>query len=91
MRFGAFRLLSMVVLARVAVALVVGGGVLRDGQVLRDLWLLPVAGLYGIGVLGLELRGGYGGLARGGVLVAGWAARTGLLNRCPDSLPDSNH
>jgi len=36
-----FTLLSLVVLARVAVALCVGVGVLRDGQVLSDLWLLP--------------------------------------------------
>jgi ceramide glucosyltransferase len=37
-----FSLLSLVSVARVAVALTVGVGVLRDGQVLRDLWLLPV-------------------------------------------------
>jgi len=37
-----FTLLSLVAVARVAVALSVGVGVLRDGQVLRDLWLLPV-------------------------------------------------
>ena len=37
-----FSLLSLVCVARVAVALTVGVGVLRDGQVLRDLWLLPV-------------------------------------------------
>src|SRR6202041_2839072 len=37
-----FSLLSVVALARVAVALNVGVGVLRDGQVLRDLWLLPL-------------------------------------------------
>lgn len=37
-----FTLLSLVVLARVALALSVGVGVLRDGQVLRDLFLLPV-------------------------------------------------
>lgn len=37
-----FTLLSVVVLARVAVALSVGVGVLRDEQVLRDLWLLPL-------------------------------------------------
>ena len=35
-------LLSLVLLARVALALNVGVGVLRDGQVLRDLWLLPL-------------------------------------------------
>jgi ceramide glucosyltransferase len=41
-------LLSIVVLARVAVALSVGVGVLRDGQVLRDLWLLPLRDLFGL-------------------------------------------
>jgi len=35
-------LLSLVCVARVAVALTVGVGVLRDDQVLRDLWLLPL-------------------------------------------------
>ena len=35
-------LLSAALLVRVAVALNVGVGVLRDGQVLRDLWLLPL-------------------------------------------------
>ena len=44
-----FSLLSIVVLARVAVALSVGVGVLRDGQVLRDLWLLPVRDFCGLG------------------------------------------
>ncbi|MDE3104454.1 MAG: bacteriohopanetetrol glucosamine biosynthesis glycosyltransferase HpnI [Acidobacteriota bacterium] len=37
-----FSLLSVVLLARVAVALNTGVGILRDGQVLRDLWLLPL-------------------------------------------------
>ncbi|HXB61912.1 MAG TPA: bacteriohopanetetrol glucosamine biosynthesis glycosyltransferase HpnI [Acidobacteriaceae bacterium] len=37
-----FSLLSLVCVARVAVALTVGVGVLRDEQVLRDIWLLPV-------------------------------------------------
>src|SRR5271154_1668835 len=41
-------LLSLALLARVAVALMVGVGVLRDGQVLRDLWLLPVRGCFGL-------------------------------------------
>ena len=41
-------LLSLVLLARVAVALNVGVGVLRDGQVLRDLWLLPVRDCFGL-------------------------------------------
>ncbi|MBS1816138.1 MAG: bacteriohopanetetrol glucosamine biosynthesis glycosyltransferase HpnI [Acidobacteria bacterium] len=37
-----FTLLSLALLARVAVALTVGVGILRDGQVLRDIWLLPL-------------------------------------------------
>jgi ceramide glucosyltransferase len=44
-----FSLLSVVLLARVAVALSVGIGILRDGQVLRDLWLLPLRDLFGLG------------------------------------------
>ena len=44
-----FALLTMVVLARVSVALAVGVGVLGDGQVLRDLWLLPVRDFLGLG------------------------------------------
>jgi ceramide glucosyltransferase len=44
-----FTLLSIVLLARVAVALSVGVGILRDGQVLRDLWLLPLRDLFGLG------------------------------------------
>jgi ceramide glucosyltransferase len=43
-----FSLLSLALLARVAVALMVGVGVLRDGQVLRDLWLLPVRDCFGL-------------------------------------------
>lgn len=43
-----FALLSLVLLARVSVALVVGVGVLGDGQVLRDLWLLPLRDLFGL-------------------------------------------
>jgi ceramide glucosyltransferase len=43
-----FSLLSIIVLARVAVALSVGVGVLRDGQVLRDLYLLPLRDLFGL-------------------------------------------
>ena len=43
-----FTLLSLVVLARVAVALTIGVGILRDGQVLRDLWLLPLRDLCGL-------------------------------------------
>ena len=45
-----FTLLSLVLLARVSVALTVGVGVLRDGQVLRDLWLLPLRDFFGLGV-----------------------------------------
>ncbi len=41
-------LLSLVVLVRVSVALSVGVGLLRDGQVLRDLWLLPVRDCFGL-------------------------------------------
>jgi ceramide glucosyltransferase len=44
-----FSLLSVVVLARVAVALSVGVGILQDGQVLRDLWVLPVRDFFGLG------------------------------------------
>jgi ceramide glucosyltransferase len=43
-----FTLLSLVLLARVAVALAVGVGILRDGQVLRDLWLLPLRDVTGL-------------------------------------------
>ncbi len=43
-----FSLLSVVVLARVAVALSVGVGLLRDEQVLRDLWLLPLRDCFGL-------------------------------------------
>jgi ceramide glucosyltransferase len=41
-------LLSLVLVARVSVALAVGVGVLGDGQVLRDLWLLPVRDFFGL-------------------------------------------
>jgi len=44
-----FSLLSVVLLARVAVALSVGVGVLQDEQVLRDLWLLPLRDFFGLG------------------------------------------
>ena len=43
-----FSLLSVVVLVRVSVALSVGVGLLRDGQVLRDIWLLPVRDCFGL-------------------------------------------
>jgi ceramide glucosyltransferase len=44
-----FSLLSLVVLARVAVALTVGVGLLGDAQVLRDIWLLPLRDFFGLG------------------------------------------
>jgi len=44
-----FTLLSLALLARVAVALTVGVGVLRDEQVLRDLWLLPLRDFFAFG------------------------------------------
>jgi ceramide glucosyltransferase len=44
-----FTLLSLVVLARVSVALTVGVGLLRDEQVLRDIWLLPLRDFFGLG------------------------------------------
>jgi ceramide glucosyltransferase len=44
-----FTLLSVAALARVSVALAVGVGVLRDGQVLRDLWLLPLRDVLALG------------------------------------------
>ncbi len=43
-----FTLLSVVLLARAAVALSAGVGVLRDEQVLRDLWLLPLRDFFGL-------------------------------------------
>ncbi len=43
-----FSLLSVVLLVRVAVALSVGVGILEDGQVLRDLYLLPLRDLFGL-------------------------------------------
>jgi ceramide glucosyltransferase len=41
-------LLSIALLVRVSVALTVGVGILRDGQVLRDLWLLPLRDCFGL-------------------------------------------
>lgn len=41
-------LLSVALLARIALALAVGVGVLRDGQVLRDLGLLPLRDCWGL-------------------------------------------
>jgi ceramide glucosyltransferase len=44
-----FTLLSLVLLVRVSVALTVGVGLLRDEQVLRDIWLLPLRDFFGLG------------------------------------------
>ncbi|WP_263416677.1 bacteriohopanetetrol glucosamine biosynthesis glycosyltransferase HpnI [Terriglobus albidus] len=59
-----FSLLSMALLARIAVCLAIGVGVLRDGQVLRDLWLVPfkdvaclLLWLYGLMDNTIEWRG----------------------------------
>jgi len=41
-------LLSMALLVRVSVALTVGVGILRDEQVLRDIWLLPLRDAFGL-------------------------------------------
>lgn len=43
-----FSLFSIALLVRVAVALSVGVGILRDGQVLRDLLLLPLRDAFGL-------------------------------------------
>jgi ceramide glucosyltransferase len=43
-----FSLFSLALLVRVAVALTVGVGILRDGQVLRDLILLPLRDCFGL-------------------------------------------
>jgi len=43
-----FSLLSVALLVRVSVALNVGVGILRDGQVLRDMWLLPLRDCFGL-------------------------------------------
>jgi len=43
-----FSLLSLALLVRVSVALSVGVGMLRDGQVLRDIWLLPLRDCFGL-------------------------------------------
>jgi len=42
--------LGVVMLLRLAVAFTVGGVVLRDGQLLRQLWLLPLRDLIAVGV-----------------------------------------
>jgi ceramide glucosyltransferase len=44
----AISLLSLALLVRVSVALVVGVGILRDEQVLRDFWLLPLRDGFGL-------------------------------------------
>jgi ceramide glucosyltransferase len=44
-----FSLLSLVLLARVSVALSVGVGLLHDEQVLHDIWLLPLRDFFGLG------------------------------------------
>jgi len=41
-------LFSFALLVRLAVALTVGVGLLRDGQVLRDVWLLPLRDAFGL-------------------------------------------
>lgn len=43
-----FTLLVLALLVRVTVALTVGVGLLRDDQVIRDLWLLPVRDVFGL-------------------------------------------
>jgi ceramide glucosyltransferase len=43
-----FTLLALALLARIGVALTIGVGLLRDGQVLRDLWLLPLRDIFGL-------------------------------------------
>ena len=44
-----FTLLSLTLLARVSVALSIGVGILRDEQVLRDFWLLPLRDFFAFG------------------------------------------
>ena len=43
-----FTLFSVALLARIAVALIVGVGILRDGQILRDLLFLPLRDFFGL-------------------------------------------
>lgn len=45
-----FALLSLICAARVTLALAIGVGVLRDNQVLRDLWLLPLRDMAALAV-----------------------------------------
>jgi ceramide glucosyltransferase len=44
----AISMFSVALLVRVSVALTVGVGILRDGQVLRDMWLLPLRDCFGL-------------------------------------------
>jgi ceramide glucosyltransferase len=46
--FWSITLLSVALLARISVALLVGVGILNDGQVLRDLLLLPLRDAFGL-------------------------------------------
>ena len=41
-------MLSVALLVRMSVALSVGVGILRDEQVLRDVWLVPVRDFFGL-------------------------------------------
>jgi ceramide glucosyltransferase len=50
-------LLSLVLLVRVTVALTIGVGVLRDGQVLRDLWLLPLRDCFALAIWAWSFAG----------------------------------
>jgi ceramide glucosyltransferase len=43
-----FSLFSLALMVRIALALTVGVGILRDEQVLRDLWLLPLRDVFGL-------------------------------------------
>ncbi len=43
-------LLSLTLLARVALALMVGVGIVGDGQVLRDIWMLPARDVVALGI-----------------------------------------
>jgi ceramide glucosyltransferase len=44
----AISMLSVALLVRMSLALTVGVGILRDGQVLRDVWLLPLRDIFGL-------------------------------------------
>src|SRR5258708_37158050 len=78
-----FSLLSVVALARVAVALSVGGGVLRDGQVLRDLWLLPLRDFFGLGFWAWSFAGDTVVWRGGRFPVGGWGMLTVGGGGCP--------